>query len=50
MGYIGVNEKMASEEMDRFILDPGSRENVGRRADSHLFSASAGAPAGCKVG
>jgi len=34
-GDIGINEKMASEETDRFITDPSSRD-VGGKTDSHL--------------
>lgn len=35
LGHVGIDEKMASEEIDRFITDPSSRD-VGGRTDSHL--------------
>lgn len=35
LGHVGINEKMAPEEIDRFITDPSSGD-VGGKTDSHL--------------
>lgn len=42
-GDIGIDEKMASEEIDRFITDP-SRRDVGGKTDSHLLFCLCWAP------
>lgn len=35
LGHVGINEKMAPEEIDRFITDPSGRD-VGGKTDFHL--------------
>lgn len=37
LGHVGLNEKMAFEVTDRLIIDPNSRDDVGRKADFHLL-------------